>query len=44
MSNNTEEPITENIETKPKIMTGYIHYSKSDDLVKLFEILNVNKL
>ena len=26
--------------TKPKIMTGYIHYNKSDDLGKLFETLN----
>jgi len=28
------------IETKSKIITGYIHYNESDDLAKIFEILN----
>lgn len=27
-------------ETKPKIMTGYINYGESDDLTKIFDILN----
>ena len=40
MSNHTEEQMTENVETKPKIMTGYVHYNKSDDLAQLFETLN----
>ena len=40
MSNNTEEQMVDNTETKPKIMTGYVHYNKSDDLAQLFETLN----
>ena len=38
MSNIMEEQINNN--TKPKIMTGYIHYNESDDLTQLFQILN----
>lgn len=41
MSNQEEQQMTEiENETKPKIMTGYIHYGESDDLTKLFDILN----
>lgn len=41
MSNQEEQMVvTETVtETKPKIMTGYIHYGESDDLTKLFDIL-----
>jgi len=37
MSNQEEQQMAE---TKPRIMTGYIHYGESDDLTKLFDILN----
>ena len=37
MSNQEEQQMAEN---KPRIMTGYIHYGESDDLTKLFDILN----
>lgn len=37
MSNQEEQQMTE---TKPRIMTGYIHYGESDDLTRLFDILN----
>lgn len=37
MSNQQEQQMAE---TKPRIMTGYIHYGESDDLTKLFDILN----
>lgn len=37
MSNQVEQKMEEN---KPRIMTGYIHYTESDDLTKLFDILN----
>ena len=40
MSNNVEEQMVDNTETKPKIMTGYVHYNKTDDLAQLFETLN----
>lgn len=43
MSNREEQMVvteTETVtETKPRIMTGYIHYGESDDLTKLFDIL-----
>lgn len=37
MTNQEEQQMAE---TKPRIMTGYIHYGESDDLTKLFDILN----
>lgn len=37
MSNQEEQQMAE---TKPRIMTGFIHYGESDDLTKLFDILN----
>jgi len=37
MSNQEEQQMAE---TKPRIMTGYIHYGESDDLTKTFNILN----
>ena len=37
MSTHEEQQMAE---TKPRIMTGYIHYGESDDLTKLFDILN----
>lgn len=37
MSNQEEQQMAE---TKLRIMTGYIHYGESDDLTKLFDILN----
>jgi len=37
MSNQQDQQMTE---IKPKIMTGYIHYGETDDLTKLFDILN----
>jgi hypothetical protein len=30
----------EMVDTRPKIMTGYIHYGESDDLTKIFDVLN----
>ena len=38
MSTQREEQMAET--NKPKIMTGFIHYNDSDDLVSLFETLN----
>lgn len=41
MSNNTQNQMTENVENRPKIMTGYVHYdNKTDDLAQLFQTLN----
>ena len=37
MSNQQQQQMAE---TKPRIMTGYIHYEETDDLTKLFDILN----
>lgn len=37
MSNQDQQQMAD---TKPRIMTGYIHYDESDDLTKLFDILN----
>jgi len=37
MSNQEQQQMAD---TKPRIMTGYIHYGESDDLTKLFDILN----
>lgn len=37
MSNQEEQQMAE---TKPRIMTGFIHYGEADDLTKLFDILN----
>ena len=37
MSTQTEQQMAE---TKPRIMTGFIHYGETDDLIKLFDILN----
>lgn len=37
MSNQEEQQMAE---TKPRIMTGYIHYGESDDLTKIFDIFN----
>lgn len=36
MSNQEQQQMAE----KSRIMTGYIHYGESDDLIKLFDILN----
>ncbi len=37
MSNQEDQQMAD---TKPRIMTGYIHYGESDDLTKLFDTLN----
>ena len=36
MSNQEEQQIVD----RPRIMTGLIHYGESDDLTKLFDVLN----
>jgi len=40
MLNQEEQQQQQLADSKPRIMTGYIHYGESDDLIKLFDILN----
>lgn len=40
MSSHTREQNQSADAQKPKIMTGFIHYNKEDDLAQLFDILN----